>query len=995
MSMVDPNGIGINWEYDAFGRKVREARPDLTSSLWQYYTCTPAICPNSNARMLLVETVYDTSGAFLTDRWIHIDRFDRPIAAKTRTVSGNFARVDREYDSLGRVRRQSAPCWDHSCTQYWTTFTYDPLGRVAQVQRPISDSNPSLQSSLTYYEGLTTRSVDALGKQSTHVGNVVGQLARSIDHDGHYQSFDYDPFGNSVRVTDSTGNVLMSNVYNVRGMPTSQTDMDMGTWTYTPNALGELVSQRDAKNQTTSFGYDLLGRLITRTEPEGVSTFTFGTSAAARNIGELASMSGPGYSESYTYDGARRLLRRTITSDATYQIDYAYNAIGALDTLTYPASTSGYRLKLQYDYNFGSLQGVRDFNAPSTAFWTADDTDARGAVISETLGNGVQTVRGFDTVTGLLDYIQSGPGGSSTLQSADYQWDLVGNLTQRSEGTIAKTQNFVYDNLHRLDNWTTVGGSTVDLTYDALGNITANSSVGTYTYDTTRKHRVLTAGSNTYAYDNNGNVTTKNGQPITWYSYNLPRLISGAGSNSSEFFYAPDRSRWKQVASYGGTAEQTIYIGGLIEKVTRGSVTSWKHYVSGANGAVAEVIRRSNGTNETVYLLKDHLGSTEVITNSSGAQVSRLAYGGLGARRNGATWAGAPSSAELTTITNTTRRGYTSHEMLDNLSLVHMNGRIYDPEIGRFLSADPFVQAPGFTQSFNRYSYAFNNPLKYTDPSGFSAADGVRCDFQCGRGASGDVFVSFSALTRMPGMPSFRGSFFPRDASWRLRTRIFNSARAASLIAWDKANVVADNFLPGKYYTDSAYAAVQEGDYLFGGLLYAGAVADVAMGGAGTRANAVLRTGMSAVTRASTVGAMRVAGSKVPYTTEIALGLTRKLKEGGSRLQSFADEVGAAQWGDWATVGLTKTDMLMADLFEAEFKAVVVETRRIHFDLSGMVLENLRKNPGNFNEINNMTNAELLWIVRHPELLKKTTFYREVGDEWVEVKTKDLLKEIN
>jgi len=79
-----------------------------------------------------------------------------------------------------------------------------------------------------------------------------------------------------------------------------------------------------------------------------------------------------------------------------------------------------------------------------------------------------------------------------------------------------------------------------------------------------------------------------------------------------------------------------------------------------------------------------------------------------------------------TAIANTTRRGYTGHEHLDNLGLIHMNGRVQDPTIGRFLSADPFVPNPLSGQSFNRYSYVVNNPLSLIDPSGFDEtnADG-------------------------------------------------------------------------------------------------------------------------------------------------------------------------------------------------------------------------------------------------------------------------------
>lgn len=63
-----------------------------------------------------------------------------------------------------------------------------------------------------------------------------------------------------------------------------------------------------------------------------------------------------------------------------------------------------------------------------------------------------------------------------------------------------------------------------------------------------------------------------------------------------------------------------------------------------------------------------------------------------------------------------TTRGYTGHEMIDTVGLVHMNGRVYDPILGRFLSADTFIQAPEYTQSFNRYSYVINNPLSATNP---------------------------------------------------------------------------------------------------------------------------------------------------------------------------------------------------------------------------------------------------------------------------------------
>ncbi|MGH7462870.1 MAG: RHS repeat domain-containing protein, partial [Longimicrobiales bacterium] len=230
-------------------------------------------------------------------------------------------------------------------------------------------------------------------------------------------------------------------------------------------------------------------------------------------------------------------------------------------------------------------------------------------------------------------------------------------------------------------------------------------------------------------YDANGNLisTTPNSGTASWYANNLPRTIAGQaslGPTSSEFFYGPDQRRWKQVTSYAGVTEETIYIAGILEKVTQGSVTAWKHYIAGGSGPAALYIRKSDGSESTHYLARDHLGSLDSISDAAGAVQVRLSYSAFGRRRNGAGWSGEPPGADFNIVAGISRRGFTDHEMLDNLSLVHMNGRVYDPRLGRFISADPYVPDALDTQSFNRYSYVNNNPLSYIDPSGFSPAGG-------------------------------------------------------------------------------------------------------------------------------------------------------------------------------------------------------------------------------------------------------------------------------
>ena len=92
-----------------------------------------------------------------------------------------------------------------------------------------------------------------------------------------------------------------------------------------------------------------------------------------------------------------------------------------------------------------------------------------------------------------------------------------------------------------------------------------------------------------------------------------------------------------------------------------------------------------------------------------------MAYTAFGERRKGDWRVSDPLPPIIPALTN---RGFTGHEHIDEMGLIHMNGRVYDPQIGRFLSADPYIQSPYNTQSYNRYSYTINNPLKYTDPDG-------------------------------------------------------------------------------------------------------------------------------------------------------------------------------------------------------------------------------------------------------------------------------------
>lgn len=202
-------------------------------------------------------------------------------------------------------------------------------------------------------------------------------------------------------------------------------------------------------------------------------------------------------------------------------------------------------------------------------------------------------------------------------------------------------------------------------------------------------------------------MLTGNGKTITYTSFNKAKTITANGQTDTLTYDANFNRLIKSNA--GGTM---IYIGKLYEHITSGTSVTQKYYLYAGNVIVGVYTVNSNGTSSTRYFHTDHLGSIDTITDESGNVVQRLSYDAFGKRRN-TDWTDA-----TTTISSLTTRGFTHHEMDDEVGLINMNAREYDPVLGRFITPDTIVQTPFSSQGLNRYSYANNNPLSYWDPTG-------------------------------------------------------------------------------------------------------------------------------------------------------------------------------------------------------------------------------------------------------------------------------------
>jgi RHS repeat-associated protein len=725
-SVTDPNLVQSTVTLDTWGRKTLVVNGDLTRTTFQYQYCSginggTASCP-ANGAYRVVATPLAADGTTQIGQIVttYGDRLDREIAKDGQGLGGQAIRVATDYDALGRVLQNSRPYFLSGGAPLWTTFTYDALHRVTLEVRPDAGT---IQHA---YHGLSVTDTNQLSQIQTTVKNSRGEVVSVKDHLNQTTSFAYDPFGNLEITTDPLSNVI-SNTYDLYGRKTAMSDPDMGNWNYGYDVLGHLTSQTNARLQTVTLTYDKLGRLTGRSEPDLTSNWTYDDPNFG--IGKLDTTgTSAGFQRNFTYDTLSRPIETAVTVDgSTYNTNSTYNGQGKIGTVTYPSG-----LGVTYSFNtIGYLTSISD-STTTAAYWTANAYDAELHLTQQTFGNNVVTNKVYTANTGRISTIKAGPGDS--VQNLSFTFNTLGNLTQRVDAFTQTTDDLSYDGLNRLTQVITSNPSlplnvTKTVTYSAIGNITTKSDVGTYTYDPTRVHAVASiapSGTGTvtasYTYDANGNMLTGRGRTVTWTSFDMVEQIT-QGTNIINFpvddnGYDSDHGRLKQTSSDGSIKYylNDSISGAMAEKIVGASQSvTWNNYIMLGGEMVA--LKVTGAVTQTRYFHKDHLGSIVALTDESGAVVERDSFDAWGQRRtpvgqDDPLYPGQSITSQIT-------RGYTGHEQLDSVGLVHMNGRIYDPVIGRMMSPDPTVQFPYDGQNYNRYAYVGNNPLSLTDPTGF------------------------------------------------------------------------------------------------------------------------------------------------------------------------------------------------------------------------------------------------------------------------------------
>ena len=679
MASEDANHVTTSYEYDLFGRQTKVMTPISSTITTMGWSTNQSDAPAYAQYYVLTKTTGTP------DRIEFFDCLGRSLRVVTENAFGSKIYVDIVYNGKGQVSKTSQPYFPGSSVQ-WTQYQYDAAGRVCQ------QTTPAGAVTTTAYNGYVTTVTDALGHQTTRRTDQYGNLVQSKDHEQGTIDYEYDMNGRCTRLAGPRTSVHMQ--YDLMGNRTLLDDPDLGQVTSVYNAYGELTSQTDAKG-TTTYQYDALGRVTCEQRPDVTISSVYDT--LYKGLMTSTSTSAVN-SRSYQYDAYGRTIGQTdIINGLSFTTQTTYNALNKVDVLTYP---SGVQVKYGYANN-GILTSVKNAST-NVSYWQLTQQDALGNVTQETFGNGRVTTSTYDAATGYLTGIST-PG----IQNWTYEYNLIGNLTKRKDNSRNLTETFGYDTLDRLV-WVRKNGQlTQQVTYDAAGNILSKTGVGSdfiYQDDT---NRLL-------SYDSDG-YSPQDWDTIHYTSFHKISYVR-QGNKTLSLTYGPDKARVRAYQTDGQGYTNRYYVGQLYEITYSDAGTRKLCYIFAAGKCVA--IHETVGSTSSVrYVHHDHLGSIQAYSDAQGNLAQELSYDAWGRRRNPATW---EYYAVIADANAWHERGFGGHEHIDLFEMVNMDGRMYDPVLGRFLSPDPFVQAPDFTQGLNRYIYCLNNPLSLIDPSGYS-----------------------------------------------------------------------------------------------------------------------------------------------------------------------------------------------------------------------------------------------------------------------------------
>lgn len=640
--------------------------------------------------------------------WTKTDGYGRTIEGWKYDTAGDV-KTNTIYDAIGRTKQVSNP-YRPSLSEpvYYTTSNYDFAGRVISVTTP----DGAIVS--TAYASNVVTITDQAGKQRRSISNGLGQLIRVDEPDDsgnlgtvasptQATSYIYNTLNNLVQVNQ--GVQQRNFTYNSLSRLLTATNPESGTINYGYDASGNLTNKTDARSITTTYIYDNLNRVLTRSYSDGTPTVTYTYDNLTNAVGRLTQVTSAISTTNYTsFDSVGRVLSsQQLTDGQTYNFGYSYNLSGALVSETYP---SGRVATNQFEIDGDLAQVNGSFQGNNKTYVGSFSYTSEGAVSAMQLGNGKWENTVFNS---RLQPTQIGLGNSQTTQElwkVNYDYgttDNNGNVKSQQitvPSQFTAIQNYSYDSLNRLKSATeTISGSQTwkqTFLFDRYGNrkfdasqttTLGNCPVAVCNPDiSVNNNRVVG-----HSFDNSGNTTVDGeGKQFFYDAENKQKEVRNAQNQIiGQYLYDGDGKRVKKIAAN----DTTIFV-----------------YDAGGKLASEYLITASQSqAPQTSYLTNDTLGSPRVTTDSSGNVMSRRDFRPYGEEIY------RPNQG-----TDKVRQKFTLYERDNETNLDYAKARMFGSGLGRFTSPDDFLNDTHVSdpQSWNLYVYVRNNPLRYVDPNG-------------------------------------------------------------------------------------------------------------------------------------------------------------------------------------------------------------------------------------------------------------------------------------
>ena len=590
------------------------------------------------------------------------------------------------YDEKGNLVYKKTENWS-TATEEW--IDYDYRGRITKDSLFTGGNTTYVYGNRQVTETKNGRSTQTKFDEWNNVKRVQDPIS-SV-------TYTYKSNGKPARASTGNGIVLMN--YDECGNQVSLVDPDAGTMTYMYNASGQVISQTDARGITTTHTLDSLNRVVRTSTGNTVVNYIYGTTGNSSQ--RLTGISTPTHGIYYTYDRYGRVTSETRNyGSMQYVFNHTYSRLGRHTRTVYPGDVT-----VDYGYDLNGF--CEQMKVNGNRVWYISDYDyyANGndLYVIDSLGtgqNGLARTTRYDDYGNLSTIVMTRQ--NSTLNAMTFYHNrFTGNLMSRSGMLQSEGELFTYDSLDRLIRYQNNNGHWDDIyQYTHDGNIQYRTGIGYYDYQPT-------SGVRPHAVKRVDNTSGRISTDDNYVTYNdigkASRIEENHAAIRYDIVYGPDGERWESSlykTNYQWPDTVRRYVGNM-EIVTQGPSEVCRFYYLG-HGVI---LRKVNNTVTPLYAFTDNLGSITRLYTENGTVKFKAQYDPWGVQK---------------VIKNDINfaRGYCGHEMLNWFQLINMNGRLYDPMLGRFLSPDNYVQMPTSSQSFNRYSYCLNNPFKYVDVDG-------------------------------------------------------------------------------------------------------------------------------------------------------------------------------------------------------------------------------------------------------------------------------------